>query len=48
MLRTLRYAVFAASLGVLVSQATAGDDKDFVDLFNGKDLTGWKYDSLRR
>ena len=43
MLRTLRYAVFAASLGVLVSQATAGDDKGFVDLFNGKDLTGWKY-----
>jgi hypothetical protein len=35
-------AVFAASLGVLVSQAAGGDDKGFVDLLNGKDLTGWK------
>ena len=46
MFRTLRYAcfaVFAASLSVLVSQATAGSDKGFVELFNGKDLTGWKY-----
>jgi hypothetical protein len=45
MVRSLRLAflaVLAASLGVLVSQATAGDDKGFVDLFNGKDLTGWK------
>jgi hypothetical protein len=46
MFRTLRYACFAvcaAGLSVLVSQATAGGDKGFVDLFNGKDLTGWKY-----
>jgi len=45
MFRSLRIAfvaVFAASLGVLVSQAVAGDDKGFVDLLNGKDLTGWK------
>lgn len=44
MFRTHRIAFFAAlaaSLGVLVSQASAGDDK-FVDLFNGKDLKGWK------
>ena len=44
MLRTLRFAfcaVFAASLSVLVSQASAGD-KDFVELFNGQDLKGWK------
>jgi hypothetical protein len=45
MFRSLRIAfvaVFAASLGVLVSQAAAGDDQGFVALFNGKDLTGWK------
>jgi hypothetical protein len=45
MFRSLRigcYAVCAAGLGVLVSQASAGGDKGFVDLFNGKDLTGWK------
>jgi hypothetical protein len=45
MIRSLRIAfvaVLAASLGVLVSQAPAGDDKGFVALFNGKDLTGWK------
>ncbi|MSQ94876.1 MAG: DUF1080 domain-containing protein [Gemmataceae bacterium] len=45
MFRTLRitfFAAIAASLGVLVSQAAAGDDKDFKDLFNGKDLAGWK------
>src|SRR5437660_12879939 len=46
MSRTLRYvlcAVCAAGLGGLVSKAPAGDDKGFKDLFNGKDLTGWKY-----
>ena len=32
-----------ALVTVLASHATAGDDKDFKDLFNGKDLTGWKY-----
>jgi len=39
-----RYAflfAFAAGILLLVSRATAGD-KDFVDLFNGKDLAGWK------
>jgi hypothetical protein len=41
-LRIAYYAVCAAGLGVLASQAPAGDDKGFVDLFNGKDLTGWK------
>lgn len=45
MIRSLRLAalaVFAASIGLLVSQANAGDDAGFKDLFNGKDLTGWK------
>lgn len=45
MIRSFRFAafaVFAAGIGLLVSQATAGDDKDFKDLFNGKDLAGWK------
>jgi hypothetical protein len=41
-LRIAFYAVCAAGLGVLPSQAPAGGDKGFVDLFNGKDLTGWK------
>jgi hypothetical protein len=36
------FAVFAAGIGVLVSQATAGDDKGFKPLFNGKNLKGWK------
>jgi hypothetical protein len=45
MFRSIRLALFAlAALGLasLISQASAGDDKDFKDLFNGKDLTGWK------
>ena len=45
MFRTLRialYALFAVALGMLVTQSQAGDD-GFKDLFNGKDLTGWKY-----
>src|SRR5260370_32786329 len=41
-LRIAFYAVCAAGLGVVASQAPAGDDKGFVDLFNGKDRTGWK------
>src|SRR5438067_5736119 len=32
--------VFVAAFAFPVS---AGGDKDFKDLFNGKDLTGWKY-----
>src|SRR5437660_10804671 len=36
-------AFFAVGFGLLASQAPAGDDKGFKDLFNGKDLTGWKY-----
>jgi hypothetical protein len=45
MFRTLRYAFFAAFAAVLAlaAHSSAGDDKDFKDLFNGKDLTGWKY-----
>jgi len=45
MFRSFRIALVAAcaaGLGVLVSHATAGDDKGFVPLFNGKDLSGWK------
>jgi Domain of Unknown Function (DUF1080) len=43
MFRSFRHAFCAAiGLAVLVSQATAGDDKGFKPLFNGKDLTGWK------
>lgn len=41
---SLRHSAFAlgvASLGVLVSLAHAGD-AGFTDLFNGKDLKGWK------
>ena len=41
-IRSAFFSVCAAGLCALVSQATAGDNKDFVDLFNGKDLTGWK------
>jgi hypothetical protein len=47
MFRTFALVAFAAlatSLGALVSTAPAGDkDKGFVDLFNGKDMTGWKF-----
>jgi 3-keto-disaccharide hydrolase len=45
MFRTFRSAFFAAfAVGLaLVAQSPAGADKDFKDLFNGKDLTGWKY-----
>jgi hypothetical protein len=42
-IRYLYYLVCAAGLGVLVSQGSAGQDKGFVDLFNGKDLSGWKF-----
>ncbi len=43
MLRSLRFGLAAALLASLASHlAIAGDDKGFVDLFNGKDLTGWK------
>ncbi len=48
MFRTHRYALlaaFAVGVSLLISlahQAQAGDDKGFVELFNGKDLTGWK------
>jgi hypothetical protein len=41
-LRNTFFAVCVASLGMLVALATAGDDKGFVDLFDGKDLAGWK------
>jgi hypothetical protein len=41
-LRAALCALFAAVLCGLVSQANAGDDKGFTDLFNKKDLTGWK------
>lgn len=35
-------ALCAAGFGMPVSQAAAQDDTGFVELFNGKDLTGWK------
>ncbi len=35
-------ALLAAGLVWLVHQSPAGDDKDFKDLFNGKNLEGWK------
>ncbi|MBI3821579.1 MAG: DUF1080 domain-containing protein [Planctomycetes bacterium] len=38
---TLRLALVALCAAGLASQARAGDD--FKDLFNGKDLAGWKY-----
>jgi hypothetical protein len=41
MFRTLRIALMVLAVAALTSQANAGD-KDFKDLFNGKDLTGWK------
>jgi hypothetical protein len=41
-LRVAFYGAVAAGLGVLVPHAPAGGDKGFVDLFNGKDLSGWK------
>jgi hypothetical protein len=41
MYRTFRYALFAF-LGLTAYNASAGDDKGFVELFNGKDLTGFK------
>jgi hypothetical protein len=40
-----RYACctfFAVGFGLVVSQASAGDGKDFKPLFNGKNLNGWK------
>src|SRR5262249_9355545 len=43
MFRLFTHALFfLATLGVLTSSARGGD-KDFKDLFNGKDLTGWKF-----
>jgi hypothetical protein len=40
----LAFAALATGLGALVSTAPAGDkDKGFADLFNGKDMTGWKF-----
>lgn len=41
--RILLFAVSAAIFGATASIASAGDDKGFKDLFNGKDLDGWKY-----
>lgn len=41
-LRTAALALLALGLGALASSAVAGGDKDFVVLFNGKDLSGWK------
>jgi Domain of Unknown Function (DUF1080) len=48
MFRSLPIALvvaLAASLGALVSSAPAAGDKDkgFVDLFDGKDMNGWKF-----
>jgi hypothetical protein len=47
MFRTLQIVALAAAatcFGALVARSPAGDkdDKGFVALFNGKDLTGWK------
>ena len=42
MFRHAFFAFVAAALGVLASQATAGDAKGFKKLFNGNDLAGWK------
>jgi hypothetical protein len=42
MFRAIRIAFVAACAAILVAQASAGDDKGFKNLFNGKDLTGWK------
>src|SRR4029077_17199908 len=40
----LRTSIFAAVLGcaVLLNPVSAGDDKGFKPLFNGKNLKGWK------
>ncbi len=46
MFRTLPWlavAALATSLGALVSTAPAAGDKGFVDLFDGKDMKGWKF-----
>lgn len=43
-LSTVAFAALAAGFGASVSTAPAGDnDKGFVQLFNGKDMTGWKF-----
>ena len=42
MVRSLHLGALALLLAAAGSPAVAGDDKGFVDLFNGKDLTGWK------
>lgn len=42
MLYTLRTYLPLVGLALLAGTAVAADDKGFVDLFNGKDLTGWK------
>ena len=42
MFRSLRFAFSMVFVAGLAFQATAGDDKGFKPLFNGKDLTGWK------
>jgi hypothetical protein len=41
-LRRLALAL-AATAAAALSSATAGDDKGFVPLFNGKDTAGWKF-----
>ncbi len=46
MFRTLPWlaiAALATSLGALVSTAPAAGDKGFVELFDGKDMKGWKF-----
>ena len=42
MFRSLRFALCMVFAAALACQVTAGDDKGFKPLFNGKDLTGWK------
>ena len=42
LLRFSLFAVVAAILSGFAAQALAGDDKGFVELFNGRDLAGWK------
>src|SRR5947209_12249030 len=41
----LAFAALATSLGALASTAPAagGKDQGFVDLFDGKDMKGWKF-----
>jgi hypothetical protein len=41
--RTATFAALAAAAALLSSAARAGDDKGFKPLFNGKDMTGWKF-----